>query len=132
MISKKAIWLGRLITVLVSLALMASASMKLHGVAESKEQILKLGFPESLIVPLGILETSCALIYLIPQTAVLGAILLTGYMGGAICTHLRVGEHFYIQAGLGVLAWLGIYLRDERLRTLLPMRRPRPRGLSGI
>jgi hypothetical protein len=73
-------------------------------------------------MPLAMVEVSCVLIYLIPATSVLGAILLTGYMGGAICTHLRVGDPFFIQIALGVLVWLGLYLRDTRLRALIPIR----------
>jgi hypothetical protein len=75
-----------------------------------------------LIIPLAILEVSCVVIYLIPATSVLGAIFLTGYMGGAICTHLRVGDPFVIQITLGVFVWLGLYLRENRLKGLLPLR----------
>lgn len=75
-------------------------------------------------VPLGVLELACTVIYLIPATSVIGAILLAGYMGGAICTHWRVGDPFVIQIVLGVFAWLGLYLRDDRLKALLPLRRP--------
>jgi hypothetical protein len=83
----------------------------------------QLGLPESMLTPLSILELACAVVYLIPATSVLGAILLTGYIGGAICTHWRVGDPFFIQAALGILVWLGIYLREERLKALLPVRR---------
>jgi hypothetical protein len=81
-----------------------------------------LGYPESLARPLGIVELACTIIYLVPQTAVLGAILLTGYMGGAIATHVRVGDPYFVQIGMGVMLWLGLYLRDARLRALLPLR----------
>jgi hypothetical protein len=84
---------------------MISAFMKLKGGAEVMEGMAHLGLPESLITPLAILEISCVLIYLIPATSVLGALLLTGYIGGAICTHLRVGDPFFIQIALGVLVW---------------------------
>ena len=86
------------------------------------EGMAHLGLPESLIVPLGILEISCVAIYLIPATSMLGAILLTGYIGGAICTHLRVGDPFFFQIVLGVCVWLGLYLRENRLRELIPVR----------
>ncbi len=82
-----------------------------------------LGWPVSSALALGILEVACAIIYIIPQTSVLGAILLTGYMGGAIATHARIGELFIIQAALGVVLWLGLYLREPRLRALIPLRR---------
>ncbi len=65
---------------------------------------------------------SCAVLYLIPALAVLGAILLTGFMGGAICTHWRVGDPFFIQVALGIFVWLGLYLRERRLKALIPFR----------
>jgi hypothetical protein len=102
---------------------MISAVMKLVGGAEVKQGIAHLGLPESMLTPLSILELACAVVYLIPATSVLGAILLTGYIGGAICTHWRVGDLFFIQAALGIFVWLGIYLREERLKALLPVRR---------
>jgi hypothetical protein len=83
----------------------------------------QLQLPMSLVVPLGILEIACVVVYLIPATAVLGAVLLTGYMGGAILTHLRVGDPFFVQILLGIFVWLGIYLREDRLKSLLPLRR---------
>jgi len=75
-----------------------------------------------LIIPLAIVEISCVVIYLIPATSILGAILLTGYIGGAICTHLRVGDPFFMQIALGIFVWLGLYLRENRLRALIPLR----------
>jgi len=74
-------------------------------------------------VALGILELACTIIYAIPRTAVLGAILLTGYLGGAILTHLRIGDPFWNPIIPGVLVWLGLYLRDPRLRALAPLRK---------
>jgi hypothetical protein len=121
--SGKIVWVGRGISVLVSLGFAVSAVMKLVGGAEVKEGIAHLGLPASMLTPLSILELACAVVYLIPATAVLGAILLTGYIGGAICTHWRVGDPFLIQVALGILVWLGIYLREDRLKALLPVRR---------
>ena len=121
--SGKVVWVGRGISVLVSLIFVISAVMKLVGGAEVKQGIAQLGLPESMLTPLSILELACAVVYLIPATSVLGAILLTGYIGGAICTHWRVGDLFFIQAALGIFVWLGIYLREERLKALLPVRR---------
>jgi len=118
------VWAGRVISVLVSLAFVASAFMKLMGGTEAVQGMAHLGLPESLILPLAILEISCVAIYLIPATTVLGAILLTGYMGGAICTHLRVGDPFFIQIALGIFVWLGLYLREKRLKGLIPLRTP--------
>ncbi len=121
--SGKVVWVGRGISVLVSLIFVISAVMKLVGGAEVKQGIAHLGLPESMLTPLSILELACAVVYLIPATSVLGAILLAGYIGGAICTHWRVGDPFFIQVALGIFVWLGIYLREERLKALLPVRR---------
>ena len=119
-------WLGRVISGLVSLIFVVSALMKLLGGAEVKQGMAHLGLPESLIMPLAILEISCVVVYLIPVTAVLGAILLTGYVGGAICTHWRVGDPVLVQIALGILVWLGLYLREARLKALIPLRRGEP------
>ena len=120
--SGKVVWVGRVISVLLSLLFAMSAFMKLKGGAEVMQGMAHLGFPESLIMPLAILEISCVVIYLIPATSVLGAILLTGYIGGAICTHWRVGDPFFIQIALGIFVWLGLYLRENRLKALIPLR----------
>ena len=121
--SGKVVWVGWAITVIVSLLFLFSAVMKLTGLPEVKEGMAQLGLPESLLKPLAILEAACAVVYLIPVTSVLGAILLTGYIGGAICTHWRVGDPFLTQVALGIVVWLGIYLRDARLKALIPLRR---------
>ena len=76
-----------------------------------------------MLMPLAILELTCVVIYLIPATSIVGAILLTGFLGGTICTHWRVGDPFYIQIALGILVWLGVYLREDRLRPLIPFRK---------
>jgi len=120
--SGKIVWVGRGISVLVSLVFLMSAFMKLKGGAEVMQGMAHLGLPESLILPLAILEISCVVIYLIPATSILGAILLTGYIGGAICTHWRVGDPFFIQIALGIVVWLGLYLRENRLKALIPLR----------
>ena len=118
----KIVWVGRIISGLVSLAFLMSGVMKLKGGPDLEKGIAPLGLSESMILPLAILELACVVIYMIPMTSVLGAILLTGYMGGAICTHWRVGDPFYTQIVLGVLVWLGLYLRESRLRKLIPLR----------
>ena len=86
------------------------------------EGTAQLGYPESVIQPLGLILLACVIIYLIPRTAILGAVLLTGYMGGAIATHVRVGSplmtHELFPIYVAALFWGGLYLRDERLRTL--------------
>jgi DoxX-like family len=120
--SGEVVWVGWAITVIVSLLFLFSAVMKLMAPPEVKEGMALLGLPESLLRPLAILEMACAVVYLIPVTSVLGAILLTGYIGGAICTHWRVGDPFLTQVALGVVVWVGIYLRDARLKALIPLR----------
>ncbi len=119
---RKIVWAGRVISILVSLLFAMSALMKLRGGSEVTQGMAHLGLPESLIMPLAILEISCVVIYAIPATAVLGAILLTGYIGGAICTHLRVGDPFFMQIAIGIFIWLGLYLRENRLKGLIPLR----------
>jgi hypothetical protein len=87
---------------------------------------VQLGYPESVILPLGIVLLACTVVYVIPRTAVLGAILLTGYLGGAVATHVRVGAGAFpivFPIILGVLVWGGLFLRDERIRAVIPVRR---------
>jgi DoxX-like protein len=120
----KIVWVGWVITAVLSLLLLFSAVMKLVGGPEVMEGLAHLGLPERLVVPLAILEAACTVLYLIPATSVLGAVLLAGYMGGAICTHWRVGDPFYLQVLIAILIWVGIYLREPRLHALIPLRRP--------
>lgn len=117
-----AIWFGRAITGLVTLGLGMSGIMKIKGGPEVTENLALLGISESLLIPLAIVELTCLLIYLIPQTAVLGGILLTGYLGGATFAHVRVGDGFAPCIILGVLVWLSLALRDCRLWSLIPLR----------
>ena len=121
--SEKVMWVGRVISGLVSLLFLFSAVLKLKGGPELAKGMAHLGLPDSMVLPLATLEISCVVIYLIPATSVLGAILLTGYVGGAICTHWRAGDPILIQIALGVFIWLGLYLRENRLKALLPLRR---------
>ena len=122
--SGKSVWVGRVISVLASLVFLFSAFLKLKGGPELAQGIAHLGLPESMVMPLAIVEISCTVIYLIPATSVLGAVLLAGYVGGAICTHWRVGDPFFVQIALGLLVWLGLYLREPQLKALIPLRRP--------
>ena len=121
--SGKILWVGRVITGLVALPFLLSAFLKLKDGPEVMQGIAHLGIPESMVLPLSILEVSCVVIYLIPATSVLGAILLTGYIGGAMCTHWRVGDPFFLHIVLGILVWLGLYLRENRLKALIPLRK---------
>ena len=118
----KLIWGGRVISGLLACLLAMSAAMKLVGGREVIEGFARMGLPESLRVPLGVLELVCVLVYAFPATSVMGAILLTGYVGGAIVTHLRIGEPVVFQIALGLLVWLGLYMRESRLKSLLPLR----------
>ncbi len=120
--SGKVVWTGRVISGLASLLFLFSAALKLKGGPELAKGLGHLGLPDSMILPLAILEISCVVIYLIPATSVLGAILLTGYLGGAICTHWRVGDPIYIHIVLGLFIWLGLYFARSRLKELIPVR----------
>lgn len=121
--SRKAIWTGHIIGAVPVLALLMSAAMKFTLPPAAMEGFAHLGLPQDLALGLGIVEAAVAIIYLFPQTAVLGAILITGYLGGAIATHIRVGDPFLMPLALGILPWLGLYLRDPRVRVLVPWRR---------
>ena len=105
------------------LLILLGAVMKLMKTAAVIEGFARCGVPERLIVPVGLIELTCVVVYLIPRTAVLGAILMTGLLGGATITTLRVGDPTYpMPVILGLLAWGGLYLRDMRLRKLIPLR----------
>ena len=121
-VSKAARWTSRIMTTLPVLMLLFSSVMKFIPSPRLNEGFKHLELPIGFAPGLGILEFSCTLIYLIPRTAVLGAILLTGYMGGAILTHLRVGDAFYLHSIFGVFIWGGLWLRDPRLRALIPLK----------
>jgi DoxX-like protein len=121
--SKKLVWMGWVLSVLPVLLMVFSAVVKLMKSAPVVEGFQKLGFPETTIVPIGITELLCAVIYVIPQTSVLGAILVTAYLGGATVTQLRAGQSLLVPIIFGVIVWLGLFLRDPRLRDLLPLRR---------
>ena len=118
-------WIGYVMSGLVVLALLADAGVQLFAPGTIKAEMDATGFSQSLAMPLGIIMLVCGVLYAIPRTAALGAILITGFLGGAICTHFRLGEFGtppqLICLLLGVLTWGGLYLRDVRLRALLPM-----------
>lgn len=121
-VSKKMVWAGRIVSALPVLLLLMSGIMKLMRPPAVVEGFVDLGYPEHLSLGIGIVELACTVIYMLPQTAVLGAILLTGYLGGATATHVRVGDPFVAPIIIGVLVWFGLYLRDSRLRELVPLR----------
>jgi len=113
------IWVGRVISWVVSLLFAVSAVMKLMVLPMVIEGMQHLGLPRSLIVPLGIVELLCVVLYLVPQTSFFGAILFTGFVGGTIITHWRVGEPPIAQIVCGILLWVGLYLRRPRLREVI-------------
>ena len=121
-VSKTARIIGWIMSILPVLMLLMSAVMKFIPNKQMQDGFTHLGWPLSLAVPLGIVELACTILYLIPQTAVLGAILLTGYLGGAIATTLRVGDGFIPTIVMGIFLWGGLFLRDQRLRRLIPFR----------
>jgi len=104
------------------LFLLFDAIMKIIRESHSIEGSVKLGWPDSGIVGLGVLLLICTIFYIIPRTAILGAILITGYLGGAISIMFRVGEPFIFPVIFGILVWAGLWLKDEKLRTLIPFR----------
>lgn len=118
-------WVGVVLSALPVLMLLMSATFKfIPPTPDMETELAKIGLNGNQLLGLGILELTCVIIYLIPRTSVLGAILLTGYMGGAIATHVRVGDfNIFMHVLLGVLVWLGMYLRDARLRELIPVKR---------
>ncbi len=122
--SKKMLWAGLIISAIPVLLMVFSAVMKLIKAAPVVQGMPRYGYPESQIVIIGVLELLSCIIYLIPSTAVLGAILMTGYLGGATATNVRVGDPSYIMTVLlGVFVWGGLFFRDARVRALIPFRR---------
>jgi len=124
-VSKKMLWAGRIISALPALFLLVDGVMKLVKPAPVVEATVRLGYYENVILPIGIVLLVCTVLYLIQRTSVLGAILLTGYLGGAVATHVRAGEGLFpilFPLVFGALIWLGLYLREPRLRALVPLR----------
>jgi hypothetical protein len=124
-ISNAALWTGRIISGLFGLFMLVDGVMKLFKPRFVVEGTVQVGYPESAIVGLGVVLTIASLLYLIPRTSVLGAILLTGYLGGAVATHVRINDSTFsiiFPVIFGVFLWGGLFLRDARLRSLLPLR----------
>ena len=124
--SKRRLWAGRILSGLAVAFLAFDCTIKLLQLTPAVESTVQLGYPASVIVPLGVIQLVCLALYLIPRTAVLGAILWTGYLGGAIATHVRLGNplftHVLFPIYLAILIWGGLYLRDDRLRAIFPLR----------
>src|SRR5271163_5007920 len=120
-----ALWAGRMMSAIVVIALVADGTIQLFAPAQIASMLRETGFPMDLTRVVGPIILACALLYAIPATAVLGAILVTGFLGGAICAHVRIGElgspPELISLLLGAMTWGGLYLRDPRIRTILPL-----------
>jgi len=118
--SKKALWSGRILSGWLVLFLLFDGVVKVLKLAPAMEGTARLGYPSSLVVPIGIVELLCVAAYVIPRTSILGAILLTGYLGGATATQVRLEDPwFFFPVVVGVLVWAGLLLRDGRLRSLI-------------
>src|SRR5579871_5846275 len=122
-VSKVALWTGRILSALSALTLIVFGLIGLLNQKEALPPFLKYGYPASAFVPIIVVEIACGVIYAIPPTSVFGAILITGYLGGATSTHVRAGEPPVMAIAVAVVAWLGIWLREPRLRALTPFRK---------
>lgn len=118
-------WTGRLLSVVPVLILLSSARWKLTHDPWYVSEWGRIGYAPDALAGIGLVQVACVALYLIPQTAVLGTVLLTAYLGGAIAAYVRIGEPYPVLVPLStcLLAWAGIYLRDPRLRALLPLRK---------
>jgi hypothetical protein len=119
--SKGRLWAGLILSVLPSLMLLMSGAMKFIRPKGFDEGLADLGWTADKMTAIGVVEIAIVIVYLIPRTAVIGTILITPYMGGAIATHVRVGDLFITQILLAMAVWGGLWLRDERLRQLIPI-----------
>jgi DoxX-like protein len=122
--SRGMLWTGRIITTLVSLFLLFDCSVKLMKAPSAVQGTVQLGYPERTVVPIGLVLLASLAFYLLPRTSILGAILLTGYLGGATATMVRVSSPWVLfPVVIGMLVWAGLYFRDDQLRALIPLRR---------
>jgi hypothetical protein len=125
-VSKKRLWIGRLLSALAVLFLAFDSVIKLVRIAPVAQSFDHLGYPVSLAAGIGLLELVCVVLYVIPRSSVVGAILLTGFLGGATASQVRIGEpllsHVLFPAYVGLLVWGGLYLGEDRLRVLVPLR----------
>ena len=125
--SRGSLWAGRILSGLAVLFLLFDAVIKILKMPFAVDATVQLGYPGSLVLTIGIIELICTLLYVIPSTSILGVVLLTGYLGGAVATHLRHGDplfsHVLFPTYIGALLWGGLLLREARLRSLFPFRR---------
>ena len=121
-VSGKALWLSYVLSGLPVLALVLSAVMKFMQPPAVVQGFAHLGYGVSAAFTLGVLEVACTVVYLVPRTSILGAILLTGYLGGATASTFRVGDSWIAGVLLGIMLWAALFLREPRLRVLIPIR----------
>jgi hypothetical protein len=125
--SKKMIWAGRIISALMVVLLLIDAVMKVMKASAAVQGTIEVGYPESSVVGIGVALLVSTILYAIPRTSILGAILVTGYLGGAVATNVRVSAPLFsnvlVPVYIGVLVWGGLYLRDDQLGRLIPLRR---------
>lgn len=119
----KKVWFDRALSFIIILVFTISAGMKINSGDDFLMEMSRLGIPHHLIYTIALIEVIAAIIYAIPKTSLLGAIILTGYLGGAVMTHFRVGDGIATPILLGLLLWLGLYLREPQLQKFLPFRR---------
>lgn len=119
----KTVWAGRILSALPVLLMVGTAVFGMLKPEAVMQGFAHYGYPAGALRGILVVEMGCVLLYAIPRTAVLGAVLLTGYLGGATATHVRVGEPFFIPIIVGIVVWAGIFLREDRLRALLPLRK---------
>jgi DoxX-like family len=123
--SKNRLWAGRIISGLIVAFCLFDAAIKIFELPPALEGTMRLGYPASTVVPIGILLLACVALYAVPRTSILGAVLLTGYLGGAVASNVRVANPLFgytlFPVYVGVLLWLGLYLRNERLREFIPL-----------
>lgn len=126
-VTNKRSWAGIILSVLPILFLTMDAVLKFVKPEEVVKGTTELGYSETVILPLGVVLLVSVVLYAIPQTAIFGAVMLTAYLGGAVATHVRIGNplfsHVLFPVYLGIVIWLGLYLRDTRLRVLIPIRK---------
>jgi hypothetical protein len=126
-ISRKALWAGRIVSAVTVVLLLLDAVMKVMKASVAVQGTIEVGYPETTVVGIGVSLLVSTVLYAIPRTAVLGAILVTGYLGGAVATNVRIGAPLFsnvlVPVYVGVLVWGGLYLRDDRVRALIPVRR---------
>jgi len=125
-VPKTRLWTGRIISIITVLFLLFDSITKLMREEHSLKGTIQLGYPENLVVVIGLILLICTILYIIPRTSILGAVLLTGYLGGAVASNLRVGNplfsHTLFPVYFGILIWTGLFLRDNRLRAFISLK----------